>query len=84
MEQLLGGLFYLAIWVAEVSQFIAVVGVAILALAVIVWGCVGSTQWKLRDAIRLITGLAFVAILLAAIGVGSSLGCLKWSLHQSQ
>jgi hypothetical protein len=41
MAKLLGGLFYLTVWIAEIGQFVAVVGIAILATAVIVWGCVG-------------------------------------------
>ena len=69
MAKLLAGLFYLTVWIAEVSQFIAIVGVAILTMAVIVWACVGSAQWKLRDAIRLLTGLAIIAVLLVAIAI---------------
>jgi hypothetical protein len=41
MAKLLGGLFYLTVWIAEIGQFVAVVGIAILATAAIVWGCVG-------------------------------------------
>jgi hypothetical protein len=36
MAKLLGGVFHLTVWVAEISQFVAVVGIAILATAVIV------------------------------------------------
>jgi hypothetical protein len=38
-------------------------------MAVIVWACVGSPQWKLRDAVRLLTGLAIIAVLLGAIAI---------------
>ena len=46
MAKLLGGLFYLTVWIAEISQFIAAVGVAILTLAVIVWACAKASSWS--------------------------------------
>ena len=46
MAKLLGGLFYLTVWIAEISQFIAAVGVAILTLAVIVWACAKASNWS--------------------------------------
>lgn len=51
MAKLLGGLLYLTVWIAEISQFVAVVGIAILATAVIVWaawGVIGGDfeAWK--------------------------------------
>jgi len=52
MAKLLSGLFYLTVWIAEIGQFVAVVGIAILATAAIVWGCVGSDRWRLQDAIK--------------------------------
>jgi hypothetical protein len=69
MAKLLGGLLHLTVWIAEISQFVAVVGVAILATAVIAWGCVGSDRWKLRDAIRLTAVVALVMVLLGAIAI---------------
>jgi hypothetical protein len=36
MAKLLGGLFYLTVWIAEISQFIAAVGVAILTQLLVV------------------------------------------------
>ena len=66
---LFGTLLYLAVWIAEVSQFTAVVGMAILGTAVIMWACIGSERFRLRDAIRLATGVAIVLVLLAAIGL---------------
>ncbi len=69
MAKLLGGLFYLTVWIAEIGQFVAVVGIAILATAVITWGCVGSDRWKLRDAIRLTAAVTLVLVLLGAIAI---------------
>jgi hypothetical protein len=69
MAKLLGGLFYLTVWIAEIGQFVAVVGIAILATAVIVWGCVGSDRWRLQDAIRVTAAIALVLILLGAIAI---------------
>jgi hypothetical protein len=40
------GCFDLTVWIAEVSQFIAAVGVAILTLAVIVWACAKASSWS--------------------------------------
>ena len=65
----LGSLLSLTIWVAEVSQFLAVVGVAITTMAVIVWGCIGSERWKLRDVIQLVTLVTVAVVFLAAIGL---------------
>jgi hypothetical protein len=36
MAKLLGGLLHLTVWIAEISQFVAVVGIAVLA-------------WKIRE-----------------------------------
>ena len=69
MAKLLSGLFYLIVWIAEIGQFVAVVGIAILATAAIVWGCVGSDRWRLQDAIRVTTGIALVLILLGAVAI---------------
>ena len=69
MSKLIGGLFYLTIWIAEISQFVAVVGISILATAVIAWGCSGGDRWKLQDAIRLTAAVALVLVLLGAIAI---------------
>ena len=69
MAKLLGGLLYLTVWIAEISQLVAVVGMAILATAVITWGCVGSDRWKLRDAIRLTAAVTLGIVLLGAIAI---------------
>jgi hypothetical protein len=69
MAKLLGGLLYLTVWIAEISQFVAVAGIAILATAVIVWGCVGRDRWRLRDAIRVTAAIALVLVLLGAIAI---------------
>jgi hypothetical protein len=69
MAKLLGDLLHLTVWIAEISQLVAVVGMAILATAVITWGCVGSERWKLRDAIRLTAVVTFVLVLLGAIAI---------------
>ena len=65
----LGGLLFLSVWVAEVSQFLAVIGVAITTMAVIVWGCIGSERWRIRDVIRLVTLVAVAMVFLAGIGL---------------
>jgi hypothetical protein len=69
MAKLLGGLLHLTVWIAEISQFVAVVGMAMLATAVITWGCVGSDRWTLRDAIRLTAAVTLVMVLLGAIAI---------------
>ena len=69
MAKLLGGLLHLTVWIAEVSQFVAVVGIAILATAVITWGGVGRDRWALRDAIRLTAAVTLVMVLLGAIAI---------------
>jgi len=42
MSKLIGGLFYLTIWIAEISQFVAVVGISILATAVLRGAAAGA------------------------------------------
>jgi hypothetical protein len=69
MSKLIGSLFYLTIWIAEISQFVAVVGISILATAVIAWSCSGSDRWKLQNAIRLTAAVALVLVLLGAIAI---------------
>jgi hypothetical protein len=69
MAKLLGGLLHLTVWVAEISQFVAVVGMAILATSVIAWGCAGSDRWSLRDAIRVTAAVTLVMVVLGAIAI---------------
>jgi hypothetical protein len=42
---------------------------AILATAVIVWGCGGSDRWRVRDTIRVTAAMALVLVLLGAIAI---------------